>query len=664
MHIHHLFPACWRSAPLAAGVLLGLLGTSPSVRSAPPPLPAAEEAKVHDAMAWGVRYLLQNQGPFGTWAQERDNYKVAYAALPGLTLLECGVPPSHPAVRAAAAYVRGSYLSTEGTYEAALAILFLDHLYQYNRDLSDHLEEALTDRRIIQVLAIRLIAGQTKTGGWTYTCKQMSTADHLKLLSLVKDPKLPRYRIPERFRGLPVFQDPDKLMLKPKPPKKKPRTPPGQDPAVAKPPTDSDNSNTHFALLGLWVAQRYGVGVERSFRLLGKRFRTGQNSNGSWGYTWAYGGKVDENAAMTCAGLLGLVMQYGFKGPAETQGVLSGPRGVAQLVGFLDFRSPLARVAAAYQAQRSLDADAARRKQEQDGAIGFALSSLGAHIGDPAGRTTGLPMPNLYFLWAVERVAVIYGLTTIAGKDWYRWGAEALVANQQPDGYWEKSGYPGSTPVLDTCFALFFLKRANLAADLTAQLRNDPNALAKLKRDQAAPPAPAPPAPTPASPPPVVKTAPPVVTLPPLPAPVPEESAAKTVAEPTPAPAPVAKAPAAEPAGRKLWLWIALLAVALLFIGAGVALTIMGRRMAPAEPPKPGKGKKKVGAQSRNGHDTSNGKTVKASPPGLAGKPAQSKGKAEGLERGSRRHGVSSGPAGEKVNQRPDDVEKKDHQEP
>ena len=60
-----------------------------------------------------------------------------------------------------------------------------------------------------------------------------------------------------------------------------------------------------------------------------------------------------------------------------------------------------------------------------------------------------------------------YGLTTIGNKDWYAWGAQMLVASQGPDGTWE--GEHG--PEIDTCFALLFLRRVNLAKDLSASLR-------------------------------------------------------------------------------------------------------------------------------------------------------------------------------------------------
>jgi hypothetical protein len=73
-----------------------------------------------------------------------------------------------------------------------------------------------------------------------------------------------------------------------------------------------------------------------------------------------------------------------------------------------------------------------------------------------------------YFLWSLERVAVAYGLPTIGGKDWHNWGADILITNQENNGSWQ--GEYGDCGA-DTCFALLFLRRADLARDLSASLR-------------------------------------------------------------------------------------------------------------------------------------------------------------------------------------------------
>src|SRR5207244_3464213 len=43
---------------------------------------------------------------------------------------------------------------------------------------------------------------------------------------------------------------------------------------------------------------------------------------------------------------------------------------------------------------------------------------------------------DFYFLWSLERVAVVYGLEKIGGVDWYAAGADGLVEAQQADGSW------------------------------------------------------------------------------------------------------------------------------------------------------------------------------------------------------------------------------------
>ena len=86
----------------------------------------------------------------------------------------------------------------------------------------------------------------------------------------------------------------------------------------------------------------------------------------------------------------------------------------------------------------------------------------------PANPTSMGPAGRLYYtLWSVERVAVAYDLKTIGNKDWYAFGSDVLLATQKIDGSWA-ADFPGG---VDTCFALLFLRKANLAADLTTVLK-------------------------------------------------------------------------------------------------------------------------------------------------------------------------------------------------
>lgn len=84
-----------------------------------------------------------------------------------------------------------------------------------------------------------------------------------------------------------------------------------------------------------------------------------------------------------------------------------------------------------------------------------ANENKGFHEGSPY---------NYYYLYSVERVGDMTGRKEFNAKDWYVRGAEALLANQGPEGAFSDSTSCGPTDTLGTCFALLFLKRATVPA--------------------------------------------------------------------------------------------------------------------------------------------------------------------------------------------------------
>ena len=84
---------------------------------------------------------------------------------------------------------------------------------------------------------------------------------------------------------------------------------------------------------------------------------------------------------------------------------------------------------------------------------------------------------------------MLYGLSEVGDRDWYRWGAEILVTNQTKYGSWPLASAPSPAAVfvnkaitpayVRTSFALLFLKRSNLTKDLTAKLPFKPAELNK-----------------------------------------------------------------------------------------------------------------------------------------------------------------------------------------
>jgi hypothetical protein len=83
-------------------------------------------------------------------------------------------------------------------------------------------------------------------------------------------------------------------------------------------------------------------------------------------------------------------------------------------------------------------------------------------------------MWQYYYLYGLERACVIAAKRFLGVHDWYAEGARLLVDVQLEDGRWKPKGQLGAfgagpggrsgfqTDVLDTCFALLFLKRATL----------------------------------------------------------------------------------------------------------------------------------------------------------------------------------------------------------
>ncbi len=396
-----------------------------------------DPAKINEAIDRGVRYLKTHIDPSGNWKPDEKFNPVGHAALPALALLECNVPAGDPAIQAAARYVRKHALGTEETYCLGCVILFLDRL------------DDPADRPLIRHLALRLAAGQTLSGAWGYKCPELNLAERGQLemfleqhrpkiellMAIVADPEAPKRprrggekppppetkpaptprpaRLSPRMAELPVVKlqkqrDPEQFQLK-----------------------RGDNSNTQFALLGLWAARRHGIAADLSLKLAAEHFRRTQNGNGGWGYAT---GTPTKNT-MTSVGLLSLALGHGAA--AE----------VFQAAAAKNGKPP--------------------RPPINDPHIKEALDSLASYLDGGEKELRGLESRlDLYLFWAIERVGVLYQCDTIGKTDWYRWAAQDILKRQAADGGWEDHYHPA----IDTSFALLVLKRSNLVRGLTESL--------------------------------------------------------------------------------------------------------------------------------------------------------------------------------------------------
>jgi hypothetical protein len=498
--------------PLAC--LVTLLACCRPALAQRPRLGNDEQLMVDRAIQEGRRYILAHQSQTDASFAGPAGHPVGVTALAGLALLESGARPSTPQIIGAANYVLTHWEKLFDTYDLSLAVLFLDRFAEHNEKKY---------KKQIQSMALRLIAGQTTTGGWSYKCASLSPSDERELLRVLRElekienPKGmqgvaggPSGNVPgagqaeenrgassasaSRTQAIASLPRPGMCIKTADDPNAGQRTapPPGSDAAPAggnqpakaqtvrmgrqiaflpvvqelhklgmqhplggkidapvheypKETSVSDNSNTQFAILAMWTAGRYDVPIRRTLYLVVKRFRESQCVDGGWVYGYTRGGAADGTPAMTCAGLAGLAVGFGMS-----------------------------------------DQNIARKDDEQLVKKGFRC--LMKFVGDPSDkfekRVPLVENNNLYYLWSIERVAVMYNLPTLGNRNWYRWGVEILLGNQSTSGpnvgAWMSGGNTTlSDPVVNTSLALLFLRGANLTADLTARLPINPEELNK-----------------------------------------------------------------------------------------------------------------------------------------------------------------------------------------
>lgn len=223
---------------------------------------------------------------------------------------------------------------------------------------------------------------------------------------------------------------------------------------------EGDNSNTQFAILALYEAERVGARFpERNWRLAKAYWEDCQNPDGSWGY---YKG-VPGTGSMTCAGIASLVI---------CNEVLGQPN--------VAYDSVSGRISCCQSAEPGNEA-------VQRGLAWLSQPNVFAVSHNPGSRQW-----LFYYLYGLERVGRMTGRRFFGQHDWYRQGCEQLVLRDGPDalsGFWRGAGHAENDPQIATSLALLFLskgRRPTLLAKL--QYRSDqdwnrhPNDTAKLTR--------------------------------------------------------------------------------------------------------------------------------------------------------------------------------------
>lgn len=408
-----------------------------------------DRAIKNGAAALKARYNRAGGAPLpGVPAGGGIDQNVATTALAGLALLEAGTPVNDPAIKAITGIVRDGGYREGKTYNVALCLMYLDRL-------GDPADEPL-----IQILAIRLLVGQTRSGGWGYQCTGGLPTEIEKQLREIKADHKPGKLHPD------VEKYGEWLVAS--------RTQNGGTVVVA----GDDNSNTQFALLAIWMSRKHGVPVETALDLVEKRFMESQDQRtGNWPYSGpivGMSGGIPGTPSMYCAGLLGMATSMARREERRLKTDQPPPKpNTPQKTDTKPndpFYNPPAKDPPKKPAAKG-PADA------RDLVVQRAFAGLGLTFADLARGGNGFLTSqthgngDLYFFWSMERVGVVYGVDKIGGIDWYDVGSTVIVRSQSPDGSWSMGSYG---PEVNTSFAILFLCRSNLARDLSSKVQKDP----------------------------------------------------------------------------------------------------------------------------------------------------------------------------------------------
>jgi hypothetical protein len=431
-----------RAFPIAIAALAAacpaLAGDPPA--DAPPGRDAAFQARVDAAIDRGVAWLRERQAEDGHFPGPYDRGEIAgvrgipavntshigQTALALYALRSCGVPFEDPQVARGFAWLRRRWDSLKGgpgadNYGVSLTLLALEAHHappveeetggdRYGRPTRRKVPVPEPDLSWIRELAAWLVRAQGGDGGFGYRSPSEGYHDH---------------------------------------------------------------SNTQFSLLALKAARRCGVVLpvdvwEKALRhLLGVQEREGpevlrkeakEGGGDAYGTTtravardrargWGYRDGDPATGSMTSGGVSSLVI---------CRSELLGTRGYG----------------------RALDAKA--EKGIWDGLAWLGRNFSVSENPGPADAPMAAKTWQYYWLYGVERAGVLSGVTLMAGRDWYLEGADYLVGRQSKAGGWSgvrripadvplppdvekelgRFGIASGGDLLDTCFALLFLKKA------------------------------------------------------------------------------------------------------------------------------------------------------------------------------------------------------------
>ncbi len=194
----------------------------------------------------------------------------------------------------------------------------------------------------------------------------------------------------------------------------------------AYPGLNGDNSNSQFALLALYDAERAGARVDpRTWRLAKAYWERTQSPDGSWGYRPGMPG----TGSMTCAGISSMIIVTDVV--HENTARVEGDR-----------------------------IDCCGQAVQGDDPIEKGLRWLGDNFSVSHNPASGNWL--LYYLYGLERVGRLSARRFIGEHDWYREGAQHLIRMRGDlvlTGGWKGVGPEANDDNVSTSLALLFLAK-------------------------------------------------------------------------------------------------------------------------------------------------------------------------------------------------------------
>jgi hypothetical protein len=372
-----------------------------------------DQVKVDAAIKRGIEYLKSKNSEHTNICHDHKSPKTN-TELVLLTYVTADVPVTDPAAKELFDFMMKAKL--EATYNVALQAMALEEI-----DRVKH------QHRIAQCAQF-LVDNQSSQGYWGYG-EPTSAVDNFT-------PTTTSNPVATQPKGARVYEDPGVSMGKIKP-KVKHRI------AIKKTRDGeaNDNSNSQYAALGMRACHDSGIVIPRDVTALAIKWIRGCQSNDSN----AKAEPLDVDTKIS-----------GGPGPGSTVAsnrVVAAPQGWCYQKDNESYGSMTAGSVGSLCIWLYInDNDEGRNKSwRRDKNVHEGLQWLNKNF-----SVTENPNKDawyLYYMYALERVGMLFGTETIGSHEWYPEGAKVLLENQKDDGSWDGK-------VWDTCFAILFLKRA------------------------------------------------------------------------------------------------------------------------------------------------------------------------------------------------------------